>query len=87
MMEEESIMKRLEELLELNEARFMAYFHQIVENKRQKAWNDRHIKWKSFTVGGHVLLNDRKKFEISKEVVDALIGAFHCCRSQGVGSC
>lgn len=60
MTEKESISKRLEEISELNEARFMEYFHQMVENQRKTSWHDRHIKRKSFMVGGHVFLYDRK---------------------------
>lgn len=60
MIEDESIPKQLEELWELDEARFLAYFHQTVEKKRQKAWNGRHIKQIFLTVGGHVFLYDSK---------------------------
>jgi len=60
MTQKESILKRLEEISELDEARFMEDFHQAVEKQRKKAWHDRHIKRKSFTVGGHVFPYDRK---------------------------
>jgi hypothetical protein len=56
MTEEESIAQRLTELQELEEARFLADFHQSVENARQKSWHDRHIKTKVFTQGDKVLL-------------------------------
>jgi hypothetical protein len=60
MTEDESIVARVEELLELKEARLLAYFHQTVEKSQQKAWNDRHIKNKSFVQGDFILLYDRK---------------------------
>jgi hypothetical protein len=40
MTEDESIVAQVEELLELEEARFLAYFHQTVEKSQQKAWHD-----------------------------------------------
>jgi len=60
MIEEELIWKRLDELSELDEASFMADFHQMVKKKRKEAWHDKHINMKSFMVGGHVLLYDNK---------------------------
>ena len=56
--EEASLRERLQELQELDEARFLAEFHQKVQKARQKAWHDRHIKTKAFQVGGKVLLYD-----------------------------
>ena len=35
---------------------FLAYFHQLVEKARQKAWHDRHIKTKVFAQGDKVIL-------------------------------
>ena len=58
--EEESLWERLQELQELDEARFLAEFHQKVQKARQKAWHDRHIKTKAFQVGGKVLLYDSR---------------------------
>lgn len=51
MFEYESIAKHLQELWELDEHHFLAYFHESVEKQRQKAWHDRHIKNKSSLVG------------------------------------
>jgi len=51
---------RLNQLMELDETRFLAEFHQSVEQRRQKAWHDRHIKRKLFEVGEQVLLYDSK---------------------------
>lgn len=45
---------------ELDETRFLAEFHQSVEQRRQKAWHDRHIKKKSFEVIDQVLLYHNK---------------------------
>ena len=58
--EEASLRERLQELQELDEARFLAEFHQRVEKDRQKAWHDRHIKTKAFQVGGKVLLYNNR---------------------------
>jgi hypothetical protein len=60
MTDDESIAARIEELMELEEARFLADFHQTMEKDRQKAWHDRHIKHKSFAQGDQVLLYDRQ---------------------------
>jgi len=46
--------------MELDEAKFLAEFHQSIEQSRQKAWHGRHIKRKLFTVGGQVLLYKNK---------------------------
>lgn len=58
--EEDSINELLHELKELEEDRFLEEFHQTVQKERQKAWHDCHIKHKTFTIGGKVLLYDRK---------------------------
>ena len=58
--EKASLQERLHELQELDEARFLAEFHQKVQKDRQKPWHDRHIKNKTFQVGGKVLLYDSK---------------------------
>ena len=39
---------RLLQLIHLEEERFVAGFHQNVEKKWQKVWNDRHIERKYF---------------------------------------
>jgi hypothetical protein len=43
-----SVVERVVELLELDEAQFLVDFHQNVEKDRHKSWNDRHIKIKTF---------------------------------------
>ncbi len=50
----------LEQLLALEEDRFIAGFHQKVQKAREKAWHDRHIKHKIFQIGDLVLLYDSK---------------------------
>jgi hypothetical protein len=51
MTDDESVAEWVTELLALEEARFLANFHQTVEKARQKAWHDRHIKTKTFVQG------------------------------------
>jgi hypothetical protein len=46
------------EVQELEETRFLADFHQLVEKARQKYWHDKHIKSKAFAEGDKVLLYD-----------------------------
>ena len=62
-----NIMKeRMSQILALEEVRFIARFHQQVRKAREKAWNDRNIKKKTFQEGYLVLLYDNKfmKFPI-----------------------
>jgi hypothetical protein len=47
-------------LLELEEDRFIAGFHQQVQKEREKAYHDRHIKRRAFKQGYLVLLYDSK---------------------------
>jgi hypothetical protein len=44
------IEERLAQLVQLEEDRFIARFHQQVQKAREKAWHDRHIKPKKFQV-------------------------------------
>lgn len=39
------------QLMELDETQFLAKFHQSVAQRRQKSWNDKHIRKKYFEVG------------------------------------
>jgi hypothetical protein len=57
---DESIDAWVEELMEVEEARFLVYFHQIVDKSQKKAWHDWHIKHKSFSQGDQVMLYNRK---------------------------
>jgi transposase InsO family protein len=56
------IQERLHQLLEMEEDRILAGFHQQVQKARDKAWHDRHIKKKTFTEADLVLLYDIKSF-------------------------
>jgi hypothetical protein len=47
-------------LVELEEDRFIARFHQQVQKEREKAYHDRHIKKKALRQGDLVLLYDSK---------------------------
>jgi hypothetical protein len=47
-------------LVELEEDRFIAGFHQQVQKEREKAYHDRHIKKKEFKQGDLVLVYDSK---------------------------
>jgi hypothetical protein len=54
------VQERLAQLVELEEDRFIAGFHQQVQKEREKAYHDRHIKKKSFKQGDLVLVYDNK---------------------------
>ena len=56
----DDVQERLVRLMELEEDRFIAGFHQQVQNVREKAYHDRHIKKKEFKQGDLVLLYDSK---------------------------
>jgi hypothetical protein len=69
MKNDESVAERVAELMELEEDKLLVYFHQTMENGRQKAWNDRHKPWKrldkrlknkKFLQGDQVMLYDSK---------------------------
>ena len=55
-----SLEEPVAQLVQLEEDRFIASFHQQVAKDRQKAWHDCHIKKKQFTEGDLVLLYDSK---------------------------
>ena len=57
---EKTVEERLLHLLELEEDRFVAGFHQQVQKNREKAWHDRHIKSKAIKEGDLVLMYDNK---------------------------
>jgi hypothetical protein len=54
------VQERLAQLVELEEERFIAGFHQQVQKEREKAYHDRHIKRKAFKQGYLVLVYDNK---------------------------
>jgi hypothetical protein len=53
----------LNQLMEMEEDRILARFHQEVQKASDKAWHDRHIKRKSFKEGDLVLLYENKFFQ------------------------
>jgi hypothetical protein len=63
MIERGVVQERLIQLMQMEEERILAIFHQEVHKARDKAQNDKHIKNKSFKEGELVLLYDKKKFQ------------------------
>ena len=59
----DAVKERLSQLVQSEEERFVAGFHQNVEKQRQKVWHDRHIKRKHFEVGGLVHMYNSKFFK------------------------
>ena len=55
-----AVEERLAQLVQMEEDRFIAGFHQNVEKERQKSWHDHHITTKQFKLGGLVLMYDSK---------------------------
>jgi hypothetical protein len=60
MTKEGVVQERLDQLMELEEDKILAGFHQEVQKVKDKAWNDRHIKKKIFKEGNLVLLYDNR---------------------------
>jgi hypothetical protein len=60
MTERGALQQRLSQLMEMEEDRNMVGFHEEVHKGREKSWNDRNIKKKSFKEGYLVLLYDNK---------------------------
>jgi transposase InsO family protein len=58
--DEETIEERLLQLVELEEYKFIAGFHQQVQKNREKAWHYRHIKSKAIKAGDLVFMYDNK---------------------------
>ena len=50
----------LSQLIQMEEERFVAGFHQNIKNQRKKAWHDRHASTKHFKVRGIILLYHSK---------------------------
>ena len=63
MIERGVVKERLNQLMEMEEDRILAGFHQEVQKARDKAWHDRHIKRNSFREGDLILLYDSKFFQ------------------------
>ena len=60
MVDEETVNERLLNLVELEEDRFVAGFHQQAQKNREKSWHDRHIKSKAIKTAYLVLMYDKK---------------------------
>lgn len=60
MMDCGALEERIAQLAELEEERFLAGFHQQVQNQCEKSWHDRYNKLRSFKVSNLVLLYDSK---------------------------
>lgn len=58
MMDHGTLEEGVTQLEELEEERILAGFHQQVQNQREKAWHDRHIKLCTFKLNDLVLLYD-----------------------------
>jgi hypothetical protein len=54
------VQNRLAQLVELEEEKFIAGFHQQVQKEREKAYHDIHIKKKAFKQGDLLLVYDNK---------------------------
>ena len=58
-----AVEERLIHLINLEEECFIAGFHQNVGKQSKKAWHDRHIKNKQFSIGRLVLMYNCKFFK------------------------
>jgi hypothetical protein len=79
MTDDDSLVEQVEELMELEEARFLADFSSDHGEIPKKAWHDQHIKHKSFVQGDLMLLYDNKYQKHPREATDALAWPFHSC--------
>jgi hypothetical protein len=60
MIEHGVVKERLSQLLEIEEDRILAGFHQELKEARDKVWHEKHIKRKSLKEGDLVLVYDSK---------------------------
>jgi hypothetical protein len=63
MTERGTVQDRLNQLMIMEEDRILEGFHQQVQKARDKDWNDKHIKKKTFKEGDLVLMYDRKSIQ------------------------
>jgi hypothetical protein len=63
MIERGAVQERLNQLLTMEEDQILVGFHQQFQKARDKAWQDRHIKKKTFKEGDLVLMYDSKSFQ------------------------
>ena len=68
MTENTTLRERLSQLMELDESRFLAEFHQSVEQRRRKSWYNRNIRKKTFKVGDQVLLYVNKFHKLPRKL-------------------
>jgi hypothetical protein len=71
-----TVHERLNQLMEMEEDKILAGFHQEVQKARDKSWHDRHIKNKSFKEGDLVLLYEKKKFQHLSKFIMHWIGPY-----------
>jgi hypothetical protein len=71
-----AVQDRLAQLLELEEDKFIAGFHQEVQKEREKAYHDRHIKKKVFKKGDLVLLYENKFIKHPRKFKTHWLGPF-----------
>jgi hypothetical protein len=62
--------------MELEEAKFLEYFHQTMEKDRKKAWHDMNINTKKFVQGDQVMLYDSKYQKHSRKLQMHWLGPF-----------
>jgi hypothetical protein len=73
---DESIATKVTELMQLDEAIFLSYFHHIVEKDCLKVWYDQHIKIKLFAQGDKVLLYHSKYQKHHGKLQNHWLGSF-----------
>ena len=76
MVDTDTMDERLTQLLNLEEDRLIAGFHQKVQKAREKAWHDRHIKHNIFQIGDLVLLYDIKFTKFPKKFKTHWLGPY-----------
>jgi transposase InsO family protein len=57
------VQERLSQLMEMEEEKILAGFHQELQKERDKAWHNKHIKKNIFKEGDLVFLYDNKFFQ------------------------
>jgi hypothetical protein len=63
-------------LVELEEDRFIAGFHQQIQKEREKSYHDRHIKKKIFRQGDLVLLYEIKFIKHPRKFITHWLGPY-----------
>jgi hypothetical protein len=60
MIERGTVKERINQLMEMEDDKILAGFHQEVQKARDKYWHEKHVKRKSFKEGDLVFLYDSK---------------------------